>query len=368
MGAGIGGLFLAHALRRAGIDVAVLESAPERASHSAGIVLHANTMAALREVGLEEEIGAAGRVLDEARLLSWRGRVLAETSAVGLEREYGAPSLAIEGARLRQVLAHAVGNDAVTLGFRVATYEEELARVTAVSDDERRVEGAILVGADGLWSLIRSRLVGDGPPQYAGYTSFRGVADATDLVRPGTSSESWGGGQRFGIVSLGEGQAYWFALVNARAGRHGGPDPIHELRRRFQGWHAPIDELLRRTMPEDVLCADIHDRPPIRRWGDGRVVLLGDAAHPMTPNLAHGAGQACEDAVALSRALIRHGSIIGAFREYEAARVDRTRTLARWSRSFGEVAQWKGPLPRLLRDTALRLAPASLGPFVVFGV
>jgi 2-polyprenyl-6-methoxyphenol hydroxylase-like FAD-dependent oxidoreductase len=88
----------------------------------------------------------------------------------------------------------------------------------------------------------------------------------------------------------------------------------------------------------------------------------------MRPTLAHGAGQAIEDGVALSRALIRHESIVAAFREYEAARVDRTEQLARWSRSLGEVARWSRPLPRMLRDAAFRFAPSPLGPLMVLGV
>jgi 2-polyprenyl-6-methoxyphenol hydroxylase-like FAD-dependent oxidoreductase len=367
VGAGVGGLSLAHALKRAGREVVVLERAPALDSGSAGVVLHAKTVAALFELGLEREVRAAGHLLDEARLQTRKGRVLAVTSAAVLTAEFGASSLAIEGARFRELLADAVGRVTVKLGFRVATNDEEPDSVTVYSDDGRSVQGSILVGADGIWSGIRSRLVGDGPPRYAGYTSWRGISDAGDLVQLGRTSESWGRGQRFGIISLGDGRAYWFAIADARAGERD-VDPIASLRARFDGWHDPIDDILRRTDPARVVRTDIHDRAPIRRWGDGRVALLGDAAHPMTPNLAHGAGQAIEDAVALSRALTRHDSVVGAFREYEDARVGRTEQLARWSRSFGEIAQWSRPLPRMLRDAALRLAPSSLGPFVVFGV
>jgi 2-polyprenyl-6-methoxyphenol hydroxylase-like FAD-dependent oxidoreductase len=366
VGAGIGGLCLARALTRAGREVVVLERGTDLSSDSAGVVVHGQTIAKLREIGLDRDVLAAGQVLQVARMLTARGAVLASKSAEIVEREFGSPSVAIHGTRLRQVLAAEL-EGVVELGVRVATYEETAESITVSSDDGRQFTGTVLVGADGMWSRIRSRLVGDGPPQYAGYTSWRGVADACDLVEPGTSTETWGRGERFGIVSLAGGQAYWFALANARAGGHDAADPIDHLRGRFGGWHEPIDVLLRRTAAEDVRRVDIHDRAPIRRWGDGRVVLLGDAAHPMTPNLAHGAGQAIEDAVALSHALVRHDAVIAAFREYEARRVDRANQLLRWSRSYGEIAQWNRPVASWLRDAALRLTPGLFSPIVMFG-
>jgi 2-polyprenyl-6-methoxyphenol hydroxylase-like FAD-dependent oxidoreductase len=109
-----------------------------------------------------------------------------------------------------------------------------------------------------------------------------------------------------------------------------------------------------------MIRTDIHDRSPIMRWADGRVVLLGDAAHPMTPNLGQGGCQAIEDAVVLSRALARHDGVSAAFHEYEAARVRRANDVVRRSRSVGDIGQLTGSVTRFIRDTAMRLTPESV--------
>jgi 2-polyprenyl-6-methoxyphenol hydroxylase-like FAD-dependent oxidoreductase len=359
-GAGVGGLSLAAALKRSGRDVIVLERARSLERGGAGISVQANAVKALREIGLADAVVAAGQILRKIEIRHYKGRVLARPSAVELERRFGAPMVALHRGRLLDVLSEAAGEGTVKYGFGVATYEQTAKDVTAVAEDDREVKGAILVGADGLWSRVRAKLVGDGPPRYAGYTSWRGIVDAADLVEEGYSSESWGIGQRFGIVSIGRGQVYWFATANAKLAEKDAADPVDALLLRFRGWHAPIEHLLARTWKERVIRTDIQDRAPIRRWSDGRVVLLGDAAHPMTPNLGQGGCQAIEDAVSLGRVVGEHDDVTAAFRAYEAARVDRANDLVRRARSFGELAQWSGGLRRFVRDTAVRLTPEAL--------
>jgi 2-polyprenyl-6-methoxyphenol hydroxylase-like FAD-dependent oxidoreductase len=326
----------------------------------AGITVQCNAVAALREIGLDAAVLAAGQAIGEASVRDARGRVLTSTPPGFFEREFGAPSVAIHRADLTAVLADAVGRDSIQTGFSVVRYEQERSSIVAHADDGRTLEGSILVGADGLWSRVRSHLVADGPPRYAGYTSWRGVCEAPGLLPDGYTSESWGAGQRFGLVSLGRGRIYWFATANAPAGEKDPHDAVVALAERFLGWHAPIEEVLLATPEERMIRTDIHDRLPIMRWADGRVVLLGDAAHPMTPNLGQGGCQAIEDAVVLSRALARHDGVAAAFHEYEAARVRRANDVVRRSRSVGDIGQLTGSVTRFIRDTAMRLTPESV--------
>jgi 2-polyprenyl-6-methoxyphenol hydroxylase-like FAD-dependent oxidoreductase len=157
----------------------------------------------------------------------------------------------------------------------------------------------------GLHSAVRRVMRGEEALRYSGQTSWRALVDQVDTVQPDRFTESWGAGQRFGIVPLGRRRVYWYAAINAPQGGRDARDPRDMLRVRFAGWHAPIDELLAATRPEAIIRTDIFDRPPIRCWADGRAVLLGDAAHPMTPDVGMGGGQAIEDAVVLAEAIAR---------------------------------------------------------------
>ena len=139
-------------------------------------------------------------------------------------------------------------------------------------------------------------------------------------------TESWGRGERFGIVVIGFGEIYWFAVADAAPGGVD-RDVRSELLARFGDLHEPIAAIISATPPERILRTDISDRDPIERWHEGPVVLLGDAAHPMTPNLGQGAGQAIEDAIALDRCLSLEETIERALRRYEACRVPRANSM-----------------------------------------
>src|SRR5690606_18637924 len=130
--------------------------------------------------------------------------------------------------------------------------------------------------------------------------------------------------------------------------------------RRFAKWHAPIPEILDRTPAESVLRGDIFDREPVRTWVDGRVAILGDAAHPMTPNLGQGACQALEDAAVLATCLDPETPVPEALKRYQRTRVSRANTIVRESRRLGELAQWSHPLAVAARNILVRLAPAGL--------
>jgi 2-polyprenyl-6-methoxyphenol hydroxylase-like FAD-dependent oxidoreductase len=172
-------------------------------------------------------------------------------------------------------------------------------------------------------------------------------------------TESWGRGERFGIVNIGSGEIYWFAVANAEAGGTDA-DVREELLARFGGWHEPVAAIVRATPAARILRTDISDRDPIDCWHRGPVVLLGDAAHPMTPNLGQGAGQAIEDAVVLDQCLSAGPTIDAAVRRYEVRRVSRANRLVLASRRFGAIAQWQNPAAVWLRDTGMRLTPASV--------
>jgi 2-polyprenyl-6-methoxyphenol hydroxylase-like FAD-dependent oxidoreductase len=359
-GAGIGGLTLAIALRRRGVPVTVLERAPELRPIGAGLGLGSNAIAALERLGLRSAIGKAGAAINRSAILDERGRLLGPEMDVGrLAQEIGAPQMALHRGRLHDALLESLGPNVVRLGIAVASFERRGDRMVVRGASGENIVCDLLVGADGLHSAVRAQLVADGAPRYAGYTSWRGVTASGSVEPPPRMTESWGRGERFGIVDIGFREIYWFAVANAPPGGVDG-DVKREVSSRFGDWHEPIAEIIAATPAERIVRTDICDRSPIDRWHQGQVVLLGDAAHPMTPNLGQGACQAIEDAVVLDQCLAKESAIEAALLRYEARRRARANSMVLASRRVGVVAQWQNPVAVWLRSIGMRLTPASV--------
>ena len=359
-GGGSGGLTAAIALRRAGLPVQVLERTPEIREVGAGITLQTNAILALRRIGLDRAVMEAGRPIGTASIRRWNGTLLSGTDFREIETLLGAPSVAIHRATLQKILLEALGPGVLYAGSEVAGYEAGPDGVEVRLGDGRRIAGAALIGADGIHSTVRARLLRDGNPLYAGYVSWRGVTPENFHPVPQEVSESWGPGRRFGIVPIEKGRVYWFATLNTPpGGRDESGQSRAALLRLFEGWHPPIQALLEATAEEAILRNDILHRMPVRAWGEGRITLLGDAAHPMTPNLGQGAGQAIEDAVVLAECLRGEPDLSAALRRYEARRIPRANGFVLGSLRLGHLAQWENGLARALRDRLIAWTPAS---------
>lgn len=358
-GGGIGGLTLGVALRRAGLSVRIFERAPALRPVGAGITMQTNALLAFRTIGLDTAVAAAGHVMQRGSILDSRGRSLGTMLVSEMAQELGAPMIAIHRARLQEVLQEALGPESLTLGVKVVGFREEPEGVVVRLSDGTEARGDLLVGADGLRSTVRAQLLNDGEPRYAGYTSWRGVCEVPGLADPSTTSETWGQGLRFGIVPLDQERTYWFATANLPAGGIDAPDAHGELLSRFSGWHPPIRALIENTPASAIVRTDIHDRPPVRHWARGRVVLIGDAAHPMTPNMGQGGGQAVEDAVVLARCLATEKELPAALSRCEALRLPRANGFVSQSRRLGQIGQWENAVACWVRDRLFRLVPES---------
>jgi 2-polyprenyl-6-methoxyphenol hydroxylase-like FAD-dependent oxidoreductase len=360
-GGGIGGLTAGIALRRSGFDVRVFERAPEIHEVGAGLTIQSNAVLALRRLGLDEALLGSGQRLGAGSVRRPDGKVVSRADLAAVGETVGAPVVAIHRATLQHLLFDALGADAVETGREVAAYEAGPDGVRIVFRDGGEAEGSLLLGADGLRSAVRARMLGDGEPLYAGYTCWRGVTREGGPVAD-ESSETWGRGRRFGIVPIERGRIYWFATLNTPAGGRNEPGAAHaSLAELFAGWHRPISEVLAATPAEAILRNDILHRLPAPRWVEGRVALLGDAAHPMTPNLGQGACQAIEDAVILADRLARNAADpAAALRKYERCRKSRADAVVLASLRLGRLAQLENLTARWLRDHLLALTPASM--------
>jgi 2-polyprenyl-6-methoxyphenol hydroxylase-like FAD-dependent oxidoreductase len=366
VGAGIGGLSAAIALRRRGIEAVVFERATELKDIGAGIAIAANAMKALAWLGLADVVRKIGAQPRFYEIRSWRGEVLSRVPMSELGERVGADSIAAHRADLQAALLKALeeAEGEVKLGARYVGFEQNGGNVAVFLADGRQEYGDLLVGADGLRSTVREQLLGDGSPRYAGYTAWRAVVgEEPDLVPEGIGIESWGKGLRFLCARIGRGMVYWAAAKNSPEGEGdrlggGAKDALLED---FRCWHAPVEALIRATDEDAILYTDIYDREPARRWGEGQVTLLGDAAHPMTPDLGQGACQAIEDAVVLATCLDdEEADVASALRLYEARRIGRTAVFVRRSRRLGWLAQLENPLLCRLRDAFLKITPNQM--------
>jgi 2-polyprenyl-6-methoxyphenol hydroxylase-like FAD-dependent oxidoreductase len=202
-------------------------------------------------------------------------------------------------------------------------------------------------------------LIGDGGPIYRGYQCWRGVCDypASKML-----TETFGLGVRVGIVPIGARGTAWWCTANEVESTNDDPEGAKaKLLRLLEGWHQPIPELIARTEPSAIIKTGIYDRASVKKWSKGRCTLLGDAAHPTTPNMGQGGCMAIEDAVVLTRCLSEHGDAVSAFQAYEKLRYRRTRMVTRVSRYYGVVGQWEKPLAAWFRETLLRLGSGKAG-------
>ena len=354
-GGGIGGLTAAIALRSAGCEVEVFERADALKPVGAGLHLWTNAMRVLDDLGLAADLEARASVMERAEFRRWRGDLLASWPIAEIGRELGAPSIQVSRADLHAVLLAALPPDAVHLGARITGYEEHPGGVAARLADGTEVHGDVLVGADGIRSAVRSQLLGDGEPREAGYAVWRGILEgAGELVPPGSFCSLWGRGERFVFYDLGADRLYWMSVANGGHAKQ--PDDVKELLlQRHRGWMEPIEAMIERTPAEAIHGSAIIDRPPVERWGEGRVTLLGDAAHPMTFNIGQGACQAIEDAVVLARELSATADVPAALRAYETARRDRTAKFQTLAWRLGRMGRWESRAACGLRDRLMRV-------------
>ena len=218
------------------------------------------------------------------------------------------------------------------------------------------LDADLVVAADGIGSGSRPVLFPGHPGlRYAGFTTWRLLTGPVTGQVP--MAESWGRGTVFGVMPLSGGRVYCYAAAPADPGARA-DDELAELVRLFGTWHEPIPGLLATARRPDVLRHDVAElAAPLPSFHRGRVALLGDAAHPMTPNLGQGACQALEDAAVISRlaAGTEPDAVAGMLARYTAARLPRTTDVVRWSRRAATMTTWASPPAVAFRNTAMRL-------------
>lgn len=360
VGAGIGGLSAALGLQRLGRDVAVYEQADELGEVGAGIGLWPGALKSLASIGIAEGFWGFRRCpFREAETATPDGRSLVRFDVTGIT--WDAPGFVLRRADLHRTLVDSLAPGTVTLSSAVVGVRQDADAVTLSFADGREVRAGMVVGADGVNSAVRRSVVGDGGPRYSGETCYRGLARMS-VADTGMLREVQGRGLRCAVHPLDDASVYWWAARRAPAGVVEAPEHRkQELSGLFAGWRFGFPEALAATPAEIILKNDLFDRPPLDRWSYGRVTLLGDAAHPTTPNLGLGGCMAIEDALVLARAIDENdGRHTAAFAQYERERRPRTRRAVRMSALFGRIGSLTNPVAARARDLTYALTPTSV--------
>ena len=363
VGGGIGGLGAAAGLHLAGWEVTVCERAAALEPVGAGLAMAPNGLRALDVIGAGDEI----RNLAIAQELGIRRRdgrwLMRSTSGRMVTDRFGDPIVLLTRAALSEALLGRVPAQALRLSALVTAVEpggdDSPAHVTTTSGD---LDAELVVAADGIRSGVRAALFPGHPGlRYAGFTTWRLLADP--INRPVPMAESWGLGTVFGVMPLSDGHVYCYAAAPAAAGIRN-QDELAELIRLFGDWHDPIPELLSTATRQQVLRLDVEELArPLPAFHRGRIALLGDAAHPMTPNLGQGACQALEDAAVIARLATAAdpGRVPQILAGYTSARLRRTTDITRRSRRIAAMATRTSPLAVAARN-ATAMAIGKLTP------
>ena len=332
IGAGLGGLAAAIALRKKGIDAQVYEKAQELRPVGAGLSLFPNGLNTLDaiEPGIVDALKCAGSQTRMVNLKKSTGEMIVQNQ-LALAQKYGYPMLQIRWSRLQAILASALPPDIIHLNHRCRSFVQNDNGVEVCFDGGKTLLSDLLVGADGINSLVRQTLIGDGPPRYAGRLSWRAVLQYKHDMLPAeqvtimTSSD----GRIFTLIDVGGGYIFWSAgalSVDISLSQNA-VDVKKRVLEKYAGWGEPVQAIVEATDAEDIVERPIYDRPPLTSWSKGRVTLLGDAAHPMVPSLGQGGNTAFEDACALSQCLDHVPSIEAALANYENSRIYRTQVI-----------------------------------------
>ncbi|MCO5397935.1 FAD-dependent monooxygenase [Ralstonia soli] len=346
-GAGIGGLAAAIALRKLGLDATVYEQASRFARVGADINLTPNAVRALDGLGVGDALRETAARPTHRISRTWDTGE--ETSRLPMsddaELRYGAPQLTMHRADLMRGLEDALPQDFVKLGRKVVAVSQESSGITVRFADDSEEKVDVLIGADGIHSVVRTALFGQESPVFTGVIAYRAVVPAERLAgvpNLDAFTKWWGPDTQTQIVTfpLNRGRdIFVFATVAQDAWRHESwttPGRVEDLRNAYAGFHAEARALL--DACDDVLVSALYVRDPLPAWSSGRATLLGDACHPMMPFMAQGAGMAIEDGVVLARCLAAAApagvaAVPEALTRYQAARHTRTSRIQIGSRS-----------------------------------
>lgn len=346
IGAGIGGLCSAIALRRFGIETDVFEAVKTIKPVGAAISIWPNGVKCLNFLGMKAALRALGGPMHTMAYHDYlNGQPLTAFSLDPLVQASGERPYPVARAELQNMLLETYGRERVAFGKRVARVEEHQQGVTAWFDDGTEAHGDLLIACDGTHSVVRKAVTGHtAERRYAGYVNWNGLVEIDETIAP---AQQWttfvGQGKRVSLMPVAGNRFYFFFDVPLPLGLAEDRQTVRDdLRRYFAGWAEPVQKLIAQINPETTNRIEIHDIEPFSTLVKGRIALLGDAAHSTTPDIGQGGCAAMEDAVVLANCLQANSlGIEDALLRYQQQRADRVKDLVLKARKRCDVTHGK---------------------------
>jgi len=355
IGAGIGGLTTALTLKQKGLNVQLFESSAEIKPVGAGIIIANNAMQVFQKLGIQDKIEKVGNKISYMKITDTQLKEISVVDLTEYEKKYGVHNIAIHRGELQKILVDEIGYDNINLSKRLSKIEKhELFKLTF--EDNTTIESKLVIGADGLKSVVRNQLFEENTLRNAHQICWRGICE-TDLPIKyhNELNEAWGKGKRFGFVKVSDKKVYWYALTNSK---NTNPDNVN-LAELFKEFHSDILQIIKATNKDQIIISDIIDLKPIEKWQSQNVCLIGDAAHATTPNLGQGACQAIEDAYIIGKLLDSGLSIENTFEDYEKIRRKKAHTIVNTSWTIGKMAHIENSFGVWMRNTIMKSLPKS---------
>ncbi|OAO22039.1 hypothetical protein AXY36_05880 [Staphylococcus cohnii] len=355
VGAGIGGLTAAALLIEQGHDVSVFEKEDTVSELGAGIGIGGNVIEKLNGYDLAKGLKNIGQVIDMMEVRDDKDKLLSK-----LKLKKNTVNLTMSRQSLLEVIKSYVPDSAIFTNHNVTGIENGDLKVTLQFSEQTSQSFDLCISADGIHSNIRQAIVPNSKPIYQGYAVFRGLVDDIDLKDNNVAKEFWSTKGRVGIVPLLNNQAYWFISISAKAHDskvHAFAKP--HLQARFNHFPNEVRQILDKQSETDILLHDMYDLNPLKSFVYQRVVLLGDAAHAMTPNMWQGAGQAMEDAIVLANCMQSYDFDL-ALERYNKLRVKHTKKIVKRSRKIGKTAQRTNKFVVKARNKIAKILPDRL--------
>jgi FAD-dependent urate hydroxylase len=348
IGAGIGGMCAAIALKRCGIDSDVFEAVKEIKPVGAAISIWPNGVKCLNYLGMKEALRAIGGPMHYMAYKDFQSaQTLTQFSLDPLVQDSGERPYPVARAELQAMLLDSWGRDRVQFGKRVSRVEQKSDGVTAYFEDGSEAHGDLLIACDGTHSVVRQEVLGYAAERrYAGYVNWNGLVEIDESLAP---ADQWttfvGEGKRVSLMPVAGHRFYFFFDVPLPKGLPEDRSSLRDdLTRYFAGWAAPVQQLIAQINPETTNRVEIHDIEPFTRLVKGRIALLGDAAHSTTPDIGQGGCAAMEDAVVLAMALQSNSlGIEDALFRYQQKRADRVKELVLKARKRCDVTHAREP-------------------------